>query len=319
MWDALGRLKEVRQGSQTVAAYSYDIQNRRFRKTVGTETTYYLYNLDDQLIAEISGSGTVLREYVWLEGEPFVLCEYTGANAGNYFYLNDHLGTPQRLVNGQTGAVAWQAAYLPFGEAQVSNSSTVTNNLRFPGQYFDAETGLHYNWNRYYDPASGRYVSADPIGLEGGLNLYEYARNNSINNIDFMGLKSCTQCDECPCGTWSVSGKGYGGFMAVFGAYTVNISLTCDCSDITKDISLTCGRAGVGLGGDISVQWMKIWGVCNSNEIQWGGAEAIIADGKFIVGGSIGASGGIENGSFSWSGGFGLGANVTLWSKCILN
>ena len=100
-----------------------------------------------------------------------VLAEYTGANSGVYFYLNDHLGTAQQLLNGDTGAVAWQAAYLPFGEAQVQVSA-VTNNLRFPGQYYDAETGLHYNWNRYYDPENGRYISLDPIRFEGGLNLY---------------------------------------------------------------------------------------------------------------------------------------------------
>ena len=187
IWDALGRLKQVQQGNQTVATYGYDIQNRRFRKSVGSTTTYYLYNLDNQLIAELSGNGTVLREYVWLDGQPLVLAEYTGANAGVYFYLNDHLGTPQQLLNGDTGAVAWQAAYLPFGEVQIS-VNTVTNNLRFPEQYYDAETGLHYNWNRYYDPASGRYVSADPIGLEGGINLYRYVGNNSVNFVDIVGL-----------------------------------------------------------------------------------------------------------------------------------
>ena len=187
IWDALGRLKQVQQGNQTVATYGYDIQNRRFRKTVGSTTTYYLYNLEDQLIAELSGNGTVLREYVWLDGQPLVLAEYTGANAGVYFYLNDHLGTPQQLLDGNTGAVAWQAAYLPFGEVQIS-VNTVTNNLRFPGQYYDAETGLHYNWNRYYDPASGRYISADPIGLGGGLNLYVYVSMNPINSNDFRGL-----------------------------------------------------------------------------------------------------------------------------------
>ena len=131
----------------------------------------------------------MLREYVWLDGQPLVLAEYTGANAGVYFYLNDHLGTPQQLLNGDTGAVVWQAAYLPFGEVQIS-VNTVTNNLRFPGQYYDAETGLHYNWNRYYDPASGRYISADPIGLEGGANLYLYVNNNPISFIDINGFAS---------------------------------------------------------------------------------------------------------------------------------
>ena len=83
--------------------------------------------------------------------------------------------------------MVWQAAYLPFGEAQL-RVGTVTNNLRFPGQYFDAETGLHYNWNRYYDPGTGRYLSPDPIGLEGGLNLYAYVGNDPVNWMDPEGL-----------------------------------------------------------------------------------------------------------------------------------
>lgn len=61
------------------------------------------------------------------------------------------------------------------------------NNLRFPGQYFDSETGLHYNWNRYYEPGTGRYLRVDPVGIEGGINLYVYTDNNAINLIDTMG------------------------------------------------------------------------------------------------------------------------------------
>ncbi|MBT8348886.1 MAG: RHS repeat-associated core domain-containing protein, partial [Sulfurovum sp.] len=70
-----------------------------------------------------------------------------------------------------------------FGQADVT-VSTVENNLRFAGQYYDSETGLHYNYHRYYDPSLGRYLRADPIGLEGGVNLYSYVYNNPLNNID---------------------------------------------------------------------------------------------------------------------------------------
>jgi len=82
----------------------------------------------------------------------------------------------------------WEAVYKPFGEADVNPNSTVVNNFRFPGQYEDGETGLHYNYFRYYDPGSGRYLRADPLGLRMGVGLYSYVRNNPINFKDIYGL-----------------------------------------------------------------------------------------------------------------------------------
>jgi RHS repeat-associated protein len=77
-----------------------------------------------------------------------------------YYYHTDHLGTPIMLTDANQ-AVAWDATYEPFGKASITTAS-VTNNLRFPGQYYDMETGLHYNWHRYYWPETGRYVSVEP-------------------------------------------------------------------------------------------------------------------------------------------------------------
>jgi RHS repeat-associated protein len=103
-----------------------------------------------------------------------------------YYYLNDHLGTPQLMVD-SAGTVVWEAKYKPFGEAEVS--SKVVNNFRFPGQYYDQETGLHYNWHRDYDPGTGRYLTPDPLGLAGGLNLFPYVDNNPLNIHDPSGLQ----------------------------------------------------------------------------------------------------------------------------------
>ncbi|MCP3876648.1 MAG: hypothetical protein GY699_26365, partial [Desulfobacteraceae bacterium] len=103
-----------------------------------------------------------------------------------YYYHNSHIGTPIMMTD-ENGAVAWQADYTPFGFVNVV-LNTVENNLRFPGQYFDAETSLHYNWHRYYDPMTGRYLTPDPIGLAGGINPFVYTENNPINMIDPYGL-----------------------------------------------------------------------------------------------------------------------------------
>jgi RHS repeat-associated protein len=85
-----------------------------------------------------------------------------------------------------SGAVVWAADYKPFGEATVT-TSTITNNLRFPGQYFDADTGLSYNYYRDYNPITGRYIEADPIGLEGGINLFTYAEGSPLTRTDPSG------------------------------------------------------------------------------------------------------------------------------------
>ncbi len=95
------------------------------------------------------------------------------------------------------GTVVWAATYESFGSATIT-TATITNNLRFPGQYFDSESGLQYNWHRFYDPTTGRYISADPIGLSGGINLYGYVNGDPVNWIDPEGLDSpgYKQCND---------------------------------------------------------------------------------------------------------------------------
>jgi RHS repeat-associated protein len=84
--------------------------------------------------------------------------------------------------------VVWQADFKPFGEVDITVED-VENNFRFSGQYYDDETGLHYNLHRYYDPKTGRYLRPDPIGLAGmDPNLYGYVLNNPVNAIDPLGL-----------------------------------------------------------------------------------------------------------------------------------
>jgi len=115
------------------------------------------------------------------------------------YYHCDQIGTPQELTD-ETGAIAWSARYRAWGEAQeviseAAKRAGITNALRFAGQYYDKETGLHYNRHRYYDPHVGRFVSKDPIGLAGGVNVFQYAPN-PVGWIDPLGLARCP-CDPC--------------------------------------------------------------------------------------------------------------------------
>jgi len=112
-----------------------------------------------------------------------------------YFYQNDHLGTPQKLT-AINGAVVWSAKYSSFGKATIE-VETVENTLRFPGQYYDQETGLLYNHFRYYDTNIGRYLREDPIGTRGGINLFSYVLNNPLNRADSTGLCVMPCCENC--------------------------------------------------------------------------------------------------------------------------
>lgn len=115
----------------------------------------------------------------------------------DYRYVHaDALGTPLRVTD-KSATVVWQATYDPYGFATPNvdpdgNGLLTTMNLRFPGQYFDGETGLHYNWHRTYDPGTGRYLEADPIGLLGGMNRYAYVEAGPVSNSDPWGLLTVT-------------------------------------------------------------------------------------------------------------------------------
>ncbi|BBF86241.1 Rhs family protein [Aquitalea magnusonii] len=116
-----------------------------------------------------------------------------------YYYHADHLGTPQALTDAQ-GQLALEMDYQAWGEAreviaEVAASAGIRNPLRFQGQYHDDESGLHYNRYRYYDPEIGRFISRDPIGLLGDINIHSYAPN-PVGWIDPLGLARCP-CNPC--------------------------------------------------------------------------------------------------------------------------
>ncbi|MEQ6204720.1 RHS repeat-associated core domain-containing protein [Sulfitobacter sp. HNIBRBA2951] len=101
-----------------------------------------------------------------------------------FFVWTDHIGRPV-FATDDTGIKVWEASYLPFGGVDVSTGAAI--NLRFPGQWFHASSGLHQNWMREYDPTTGRYIQADPLGLVDGASVYGYALQNPGRYVDPTG------------------------------------------------------------------------------------------------------------------------------------
>jgi RHS repeat-associated protein len=189
--------------------------------------TYYLY-ADEGLIAEATqditlntdgsvtassastGTPTITTQYGPTPDSEFgtdVLFIKTKNTKGQdivAYYHRDQLGTPVQATD-RAGNVVWAASYNVFGQASITtptpastdgtpNYGTITSNIRLPGQYLDAETGLHYNYRRYYDTQSGRYTQSDPIGLGGGWNTYAYANGSPLMYTDPLGLLVELRC-----------------------------------------------------------------------------------------------------------------------------
>lgn len=172
---------------------SYDGLSRRVQKTWQGKTTTYYWD-DFRLAAEVRHNGSC-RVYIYTDEKalaPFLFIEYENVSAApesgiRYYVFTNQIGAPIR-VEDDAGRTVWSARLDPYGRAHVDPASTIAVSLRFPGHYFDAETGLHYNRFRYFSPQLGRYLQSDPAGLAGGINAYAYP-DQPLTLVDIDGLK----------------------------------------------------------------------------------------------------------------------------------
>ncbi|MCL4748113.1 MAG: RHS repeat-associated core domain-containing protein, partial [Burkholderiaceae bacterium] len=221
-YDPQGQIAAVERDGHLLAHYAYNGARQRVAKTVfhgNKKTTSYFTWYGGLLDAELDDHGRVERRTIYLNLRPVALLAYdygadeqrTPTRARHLAIHGDHLGTPLAITDSQQ-RVIWLADYDAFGRAQVrslprnlltpkaSGTSLIGTahatspdrpfefHLRFAGQYEDIETGWHYNWHRYYDPETGRYLTPDPIGIRGGNNSYAYVGNDPFGAVDPDGL-----------------------------------------------------------------------------------------------------------------------------------
>lgn len=243
-YNGRGRLTVVQRDGGTVATYAYDALGKRVSKAAGNTQTRFAYDTATHLLSEL---GSTPRDYVWLDDMP--VAAMSGATV--VFIHADDLYTP-RVGADTNGASVWAFPRRanPLGETQPTTTNGTTINLRFPGQYYDVESGLNYNVNRYYEPTTGRYAQSDPMGMFGGQSsTYAYVGSNPLSATDPLGLESnrafCggpTTCsvpapvcsDPCGCGKLRAPD---------FALFNINIYVFSVYAEYSKD-----GNAFVGGG-----------------------------------------------------------------------
>ena len=248
--------------------FNYDAAGQRVRKVTGTSKPHFVYDQDGQLLGEYDSSGKALQEFVWLGGTLIaVLTNSSMAEPRVYFAYSDHLNAPRVIVNA-AGDVRWKWFSEPFGttvpETIPNSLENLVVNLRFPGQYFDKESGLSYNYFRDYDGTTGRYAQSDPIGLEGGINTYAYVGGNPLSNVDPNGQQATlTWCFGGPWGCaagvaatgWAIwmatpSGKDAVQNAASSASKTEQCKPECDAAASRSEAMVAAySWAGISIGG----------------------------------------------------------------------
>jgi RHS repeat-associated protein len=257
VYDYSNRLVSVRQGATTIADYRYDALGRRYEKTVGSVTTRAVW-MDDAIIEEREtvGATTTVRQFVWgRELDELLLLRVGGVD---YFPLADHQQSVSHLLDASANVVE-SYTFDPYGKPTIKDASAATisasqygNPALYAGRAFDVETGLYYNRARYYHPGFGRFLTRDPSGFAGGVNLYAYVGNGPINARDPYGLdkfKDLVPSDEHGknAAVWSVVGGG----LVIFGAGVATVLTGGLAAIIGGGIAALGGVAGVYVG----VEW----------------------------------------------------------------
>ncbi len=198
VYSANDRLSQFKQAGVVKASYRYNARGERVATTGATTTmieTYTLYDEAGNWIGDYDTTGAPKQQVIWFGDAPVGLVVGSGIAQTLAYIQPDHLGTPRSVIDPSRNAAVWtwDVKSEVFGNSPPNqdpdlDGTTFVFNMRFPGQRLDAASGLVYNYYRDYDPATGRYIQSDPIGLDGGINSFAYVANSPLDNFDEFGL-----------------------------------------------------------------------------------------------------------------------------------
>ncbi|MFD0322478.1 RHS repeat-associated core domain-containing protein [Lysobacter gummosus] len=214
VYNDLGRLSQFKVDGAANMYYSYNGMGQQVRRTSSTLILHSIYAEDGRWLGEYGDTGVAHQQVIWLDDLPVGVISGIGS-AQKLFYIEpDHLGSPRVVIDPSRNVAVWKWGLkgeafgntLPNQDPDLDGTKFVFD-LRFPGQRYDAASGLNYNYFRDYEAATGRYGQSDPIGLTGGISTFTYVRGNPIIGLDPFGLKDYSECEtneELSYARWSV-------------------------------------------------------------------------------------------------------------------
>ncbi|MCT8287723.1 RHS repeat protein, partial [Xanthomonas translucens pv. translucens] len=211
-YDATGRMSQAKRAGTVVMKYVYNGRGEQVRR-VDKTNTYTLYDESGHWLGNYDANGTTLQQAIWLDDLPVGVL----ANNSLRYVQPDHLGSPRAVIDPSRDVAIWKwdlkgeaFGNTPPDQDPDKDGTAFVFDMRFPGQRYDAATGLNQNYFRDYDAGTGRYGQSDPIGLGGGISTYGYAFGSPLSFIDPLGLAPDPACAAAWIATCTVVGGGVG-------------------------------------------------------------------------------------------------------------
>lgn len=214
VYDATGRMSKVKASGTVTMNYKYNGRGERVRRFLNTSNTYTVYDESGHWLGDYDSAGAPIQQAIWLDDLPVGLLAGAGSGEKLHYVEPDHLGSPRVVIDPVRDVAVWEwnAEGEAFGDTPPdqdpdADGTAFEFDMRFPGQRYDAVSGLNQNGFRDYDTTTGRYTESDPIGQPGGIALFGYGYANPLRYEDFFGLSSGCRIETEYDGGYGLTGE----------------------------------------------------------------------------------------------------------------